>query len=296
MREIVTVQLGPQASWAGAHFWNFQDDALHPEVAADGSVLEDPNAVDPSVLYRSSGGQARGGREDGPRAQRTPRLVVCDRAEHFGSLGAQGRRVPTTDAAAPAGGALPPIDPLSWGASVDTIVMEAHEPSRFVRSLYDAADEEELDEWREGEERQHDEERRDDDKEQDDDDDEPRVSAARRRGVRSGSSSAVTETSGRMQGLSVAGSGTAAPAATAPVAAPAPASFDFETTVAHWPDFLQAQLHSRSVAPLHAHTHNFSDFDLWADGEEVLKREVRPETSPYPVPEQSGARRAPYLS
>jgi hypothetical protein len=287
MREIVTLQLGPQASWAGAHFWNFQDDTLHPEIAADGSVVEDHNAVDPNVLYRSSGGPARRGGEDWPRGPRTPRLVVCDRAEHFGSLGAQGRRVPTAGAAAPAGAALPPVDPLSWGAGVNTVVMEAHEPSRFVRSLYDAADGEELDEWREGKEARHDEQRDDEERygESDDEDkQETRVSAARRRGGRASSSSAaVADTSAQMQRLHVAGGGAAAPSATAPATAGAaapPASFDFETTVAHWPDYLQAQLHSRSIAPLRAHTHNFSDFALWTDGEEVMKREVRPTASP----------------
>ena len=30
MREIITLQIGPFANWAGSHFWNVQDDARHP--------------------------------------------------------------------------------------------------------------------------------------------------------------------------------------------------------------------------------------------------------------------------
>ena len=120
-REIVTIQLGPQASWVGAHFWNFQDDSLHPEMAADGSP--DPDAAHPAVLYRSGGGERQ--------STRTPRLVVCDRSDGFGSLGAQGRRVPTAGSSCSGGqgGEPPPVDPLAWGGGVTTVTMEAVEPS-----------------------------------------------------------------------------------------------------------------------------------------------------------------------
>jgi len=234
-REIVTIQLGPQASWVGAHFWNFQDDSLHPEMAADGSP--DPDAADPAVLYRSGGGERQ--------STRTPRLVVCDRSDGFGSLGAQGRRVPTAGSSCSGGqgGEPPPVDPLAWGGGVTTVTMEAVEPSPFVRTLYAGAGRADEDEGEEGEEGD----------EGDEGEEGEEGEMERRRSPRPTATPAVEVEEGG--------------------SAPSAAAFDFEATAAYWSDYLQAQLHSRSVAPLRPHSHNFSQLELWSEGESLMRRE-----------------------
>ena len=51
------------------------------------------------------------------------------------------------------------------------------------------------------------------------------------------------------------------------------ADFGFESCVARWSDYLQAELHPRSLAPLRAHTHDFSELAVWPDGEAALARD-----------------------
>ena len=69
-REIITLQLGPYANWVGAHFWNIQDESLHPALDEHGDPVHDEDDADPSVLYRAGSSQGQ--------PTTTPRLVVCD--------------------------------------------------------------------------------------------------------------------------------------------------------------------------------------------------------------------------
>jgi hypothetical protein len=69
MREIITLQIGPFANWAGSHFWNVQDDARHPpSYDENGDPVYEDEQADTAILYRSSSGRSR---------QLTPRLVLC---------------------------------------------------------------------------------------------------------------------------------------------------------------------------------------------------------------------------
>ena len=78
-KEIITCQLGPFSSYAGAHFWNTQDDARHPvSYDASGDPVYEDQQMDAMVLYRAA------------HKQLTPRLIVCDAADHFGNLSSAG--------------------------------------------------------------------------------------------------------------------------------------------------------------------------------------------------------------
>jgi hypothetical protein len=70
MREIVQVQVGNYANFVGAHFWNFQDEALG--ISGQGEEEWQSNTgVDMDVLYRV--GETRQG-----VPTYTPRLLAFD--------------------------------------------------------------------------------------------------------------------------------------------------------------------------------------------------------------------------
>ena len=120
MKEIVTLQLGSQASWVGAHYWNVQDDTLHPQLDADGQPLLEPEHADPRVLYRS-------GQDERSEATLRPRLVVCDESAGFGTLSAHGRRP----------NALQELreHAESWRGAVHVEEHEPREQNAFLRML-----------------------------------------------------------------------------------------------------------------------------------------------------------------
>ena len=101
MREIITLQIGPFANWAGSHFWNVQDDARHPASYDDaGEPVYDEGQADVNILYRSSGRTAGG--------HLTPRLVLCDAADALGSLNSESGR-PTVNGGAAAAMSVNPL-------------------------------------------------------------------------------------------------------------------------------------------------------------------------------------------
>ena len=96
-----------------------QDESLHPALDEDGDpILEDEHA-DPAVLYRagSSNGQPT----------TTPRLVVCDLPDAFGTLGKRGLLY-RDEPSAP--------DPLSWDGTVTTAAQDRLEPNSFLQHLH----------------------------------------------------------------------------------------------------------------------------------------------------------------
>ena len=121
VKEIITLQLGPFSNFVGSHFWNVQDDARHP-VGYDegGDPLYEDQQANAEHLYRSSG---RG-------TQLTPRLVLCDAADNFGTLNQQG--IALHDGAGPA---VPDVDPLAWAGSVQQVVQEARDTHAFVKMM-----------------------------------------------------------------------------------------------------------------------------------------------------------------
>ena len=121
-REIITLQLGPYANWVGAHFWNIQDESLHPALDEHGDPVHEEDDADPSVLYRA--GSSRG------QPTTTPRLVVCDLPDAFGTLGRRGLLY-RDEADAP-----PAPDPLSWGGRVTTAAQERIRPNAFLQHMH----------------------------------------------------------------------------------------------------------------------------------------------------------------
>ena len=254
-KEIITLQIGPFANWAGSHFWNVQDDARHPkDVDESGDPLYEDEQADSQILYRSGG---RG-------TQLTPRLILCDAADGFGSLNESAEVNAGTYVAPPA------IDPLMWGGAVQEVVQEQRSAHAFVQMMGAPllgegggyADEYAHDE-------DEDEDEGEDDDERDDDDRSPP-----RRG------------SGRLAawGQPAAGrrhdSGTSA-AAAAPPAGEAgeeeeevrAAEFAFESSVESWSDYLQARLHPRSLGALKPFAHGYSNLARFPDGACLIAKE-----------------------
>ena len=73
MREVVVVQVGPEANRVGAHFWNAQDEAAGAAAAGGAAGEVAGGAPDPGALLRGAEGGGRGGGEVW-----TPRLVAVD--------------------------------------------------------------------------------------------------------------------------------------------------------------------------------------------------------------------------
>ena len=285
-KEIITCQLGPFSSYAGAHFWNTQDDARHPvSYDASGDPVYDDQQMDAMVLYRAA------------HKQLTPRLIVCDAADHFGNLSsAGGVAVP----AAPVTAATA-MDPLSWGGAVTEVVQEANAAHAFAQMMrapvlqdprvrnsgpFDVGD---YDEDDEGEE--------EDDEDYDEEDDLYRGGGMRRRrsptkspgGGKSRSSKSDPRMPGRTLSWDAAPAAADLPMEAAP-SADAPgedeeeevtaAQFDFERSVSYWSDYLQAHLHPRSVAPLKPHAHNYSTLARFPDGMCIVQKEEDCEGGP----------------
>ena len=123
-REIVTIQLGPFSNYAGAHFWNTQDDARNPLAGYDEDTNEplfDEKEARTATLWR----------EGINGAAPTPRLVACDAIDGFGSLGLSGGvAVPSKNLTSAAA-----IDPLSWGGSVAEVAQETREAHAFAQMM-----------------------------------------------------------------------------------------------------------------------------------------------------------------
>ena len=84
MREVVAVQLGPEANGAGAHFWNFQDEAAGAAGAGGAAGEVAAGAPAPGALLRCSE-RGRGGGEVW-----APRLVAVDLRGCRGSVRLSG--------------------------------------------------------------------------------------------------------------------------------------------------------------------------------------------------------------
>ena len=84
MREVVAVQVGPEANGAGAHFWNFQDEAAGAAGAGGAPGEVAAGAPAPGALLRCSE-RGRGGGEVW-----APRLVAVDLRGCRGSVRLSG--------------------------------------------------------------------------------------------------------------------------------------------------------------------------------------------------------------
>lgn len=111
-----------------------QDESLHPALDENGDPVHEEDHADPSVLYRagSSNGQPT----------TTPRLVVCDLPDAFGTLGRRGLLYRDEVEA------LPAPDPLSWGGTVTTAAQDRIKPNAFLQHLHGGV----VAGWEEGEE------------------------------------------------------------------------------------------------------------------------------------------------
>ena len=122
-REVVTVQLGPEGCFAGAHYWNFQD-----EVAGGGGA---------EAAVAAGGALHRGG--GGPGAPVTPRLVAVDLKGCRGSL--RQSRDDAGEAASAAAGSVAALS--TWNGPPQVHVAEPVAKNEFLRCLEEEEEEEE---------------------------------------------------------------------------------------------------------------------------------------------------------
>ena len=99
-----------------------QDESLHPALDEHGEPVHEEDHADPSVLYRA--GSSHG------QSTTTPRLVVCDLPDAFGTLGRRGLLYRDEVEAPPA------PDPLSWGGTVTTAAQDRIKPNAFLQHLH----------------------------------------------------------------------------------------------------------------------------------------------------------------
>ncbi|CAK9871100.1 unnamed protein product [Sphagnum jensenii] len=120
MREIVQVQVGNYANFVGAHFWNFQDEALG--ISGQGEEEWQSNTgVDMDVLYRV--GETRQG-----VPTYTPRLLVFDARESLGAVRAVGSLYEA------------PVQPdpssiTTWSGTAAMHKAEPYKKNEFLQSL-----------------------------------------------------------------------------------------------------------------------------------------------------------------
>lgn len=106
--EIITVQIGNYASFVGSHFWNLQEKSS-------------PDEVNQSVLLSENSDHIW-----------TPRLLLIDLKDSFGTLGLQNSNIRRSDAYSAAA--------CLWDNKVDKVDIEPLPKNSFIRALDDAFD------------------------------------------------------------------------------------------------------------------------------------------------------------
>ena len=237
-REIITLQLGPCSNWVGAHFWNVQDEAFPQPKGEDEDEVPEDEAADPNILYQSR-------RSERGWGSHTPRLIICDAADNFGSLGTQGRHNQFATMSEEA------LDPLSWSGSVTQVVRDPREMHPFVAMMHAPVM---GSGWESAGGAHHLGGDRDGDREaaakEGEDDGEEAQEGGDAKGVEGVEGEEGEEGE---EGVKAAG-------------------FRFEESVSAWSDYLQARLHPRTLAPLRPHAHDFSSFQRFPDGAVVVEK------------------------
>ena len=118
--EVITLQFGNYANWAGSHFWNFQDEAQGLAEGND-AIAKAYAEVDSRVLYRI------GETHEGTPTY-TPRMVFFDLC---GSMGGVSKAGYLYGADAPDN--LPPI--TTWDGNHKVYRTEPAPKSSFLRNL-----------------------------------------------------------------------------------------------------------------------------------------------------------------
>lgn len=217
MKELITLQFGPLANYAGAHLWSMQD-----EWAAnrDGAAAAAGDAeFERDVMLRQS--RTRDGRAE----FRVPRLVLVERQGELGVVGQRGLQF-----AAPFAGELDEAVVASagqtWGGRLHVSEVDIFAPHPFVAQLRRVGEEGGEEAW----------------------------------GEEEGEAEPEAESE-------------AAPAADADddaADARAGGGFAFGRTVCHWSDYLQLDIHPRSVHELKDFAHGYSGLDQFAHGADLL--------------------------
>ena len=277
MRELITLQLGPFSNWVGSQFWNLQDEAIQAQRDEDGQ----PTLVDEEIDRAVTHGFGIAGC--------TPRLVLCDHADNFGTLGASGTH-------GWAGGPdEPQIDPLSWGGETMTVMQQVVLEHRDAgsasgrRSGNDTRNKRCEDERADG----HD---TDDDMRGDGGAAVPQPAAERRFDEDGGAytreefvafygdvdgpmiwehaelADGDVAAQAKMEELTI-GQGEVAGDAGDAGGEATRANSGFAKTASAWSDCLQPQLHSRTISKLKPHMHGYSSFSRFADGAPLVENE-----------------------
>ena len=252
--------------------------------------------ADVALLYRSAG---RG-------SQLTPRLVLCDAVDSFGSLNSEGIAVRDSGAHAPPSS----LDALAWGGSVQEVAQESRAAHAFVQMMgapvvaeggqsYYADEVYRPDAMARASAKRSGDDGDDRSDEYDDDDDDDDggddewhrrqpsgskgrlaswgVPARSRRDEPHASTAPPTAEQARSRR---ADDDDAADDAEEEEEALRAAAFDFEGSVECWSDYLQAHLHPRSLARLKPHVHGYSTLSRFPDGACVVQREEDTPDSP----------------
>ncbi len=129
MREVVAVQLGPEANGAGAHFWNFQDEAAGVAGAGGAPGEVAGGAPAPGALLRCSE-RGRGGGEVW-----APRLVAVDLRGCRGSVRLLGDGGVDDDDDEGSGGRGDGSGSATWDGPAATFAQPRLERNAFLRCL-----------------------------------------------------------------------------------------------------------------------------------------------------------------
>ncbi|KAG8458722.1 hypothetical protein KFE25_012920 [Diacronema lutheri] len=231
MKEIVTLQFGPLANHVGAHLWSMQDEwVANHHAARDAQPAADDDEAE--LEFARDVMLQRIGSASGRREFHVPRLVLVERQGELGVVGQRGFQF-----AAP----FEALDDAAiasarqaWGGAVRVCEADVFAPHPFVAQLRQAVDEEG------GEE-----------------------------GDAEGEWAEECEDAHALDGGEDAAAGADEQRGAGGVLVSAN-DFSFRQSVRHWSDYLQLDVHPRSVHELKDYTHGYSRLNRFADGRALL--------------------------
>ncbi|KAJ1620247.1 Misato segment II tubulin-like domain-containing protein [Pavlovales sp. CCMP2436] len=238
MKEIITLQFGPLANYVGAHLWSMQDEYAANHAVAVGDDDDTGADADEEAELSSEVMLRRARTQDGRREFHVPRLVLVDRQGELGIVGQRGLQF-----AAPYE-ALDEVALASagqtWGGSVSVSEVDIFAPHPFVSQLRMEVVGEEAggDAWGasygQGADEHYEEEEEEEEKEE---------------GQEEGDGEDGEEDEEGEQRSR---------------------AFAFERTVTHWADYLQVDVHPRSVHELKDYVHGYSHLKRFDEGRALL--------------------------
>lgn len=270
MRELVTLQFGPLANYAGAHLWNLLDEyAANHEDEGDAAASD---IFSRDVLMRRACVPGPGG-SMAEREVYVPRLVLVDRQGGMGIIGSRGFQYADADPLADVTQLAGTVS--TWDGAVRVTAADPLQPHDFVRQMREQRDwggyyvarasaRRSRGHWG-GDEDDEDEEWDEDEEEEDERGAYGRQSQRAHAAYHPAHGAAAAEPQAHELGQPTAEEG--APAAEDGVSA---SHFRFEQTVSHWADYLQLDVHPRALHVVQHYEHGYSRFDGFEHGRELF--------------------------